>query len=154
MEQLERVAGLLPAWDIVMLGYNTDAVLEFGVLPSCSFGGFFSKLYPTPEDLAEFVGTRSEVLVLPLKNAFGMCCYFISPQGAEKLLAEVFPLDNREVIIPYNALRFGTERFRCRTFDSNVNTQFRHIGAFAVVPPLVLTPNDKSTSTISGPAAL
>jgi glycosyl transferase, family 25 len=146
--QLERVVGLLPAtWDIVLLGYNTDAVLEVGVLPSCSFGGFFSKRYPSPEDLAEFVEERSEVAVLPLKNAFGMCSYLVSPEGAEKLLASVFPMDNREVIIPYEILSSGRDRFRGRTLDTIVNTLYRHIGAYTVVPPLALPPNDKSASS-------
>ncbi len=150
LAQLERVVGLLPNWDFLLLGYNTDAVLEFGVLPSCSFGGFFSQPYPSPEDLAEFARTRNEVAAFPLQNAFGMCSYLVSPQGAEKLLANVFPLDNREVIIPYNKFHFGTERFLCRTFDMNVNSVYRQIDAYTVVPPLALSPNDRSTSSTLG----
>jgi glycosyl transferase, family 25 len=153
LAQLERVVGALENWDILLLGYNTDAVLEFEVLPSCSFGGFFSKSYPAPEDLAEFVRTRSEVAVFPLKNAFGMCSYLVSPQGAEKLLAAVFPLDNREVTIPYNRFRYGTERFLCRTFDMNMNTQYRQIGAYTVVPPLALSANDIRNSSTLGSGA-
>lgn len=151
--QLERAVGLLSNWDILLLGYNTDAVLEFDMLPWCSFGGFFSQLYPTPENLAEFTRTRSEVRVFRLKNAFGMCSYLVSPEGAEKLLAEVFPLDNREVTIPYNRFLYGTERFLCRTFDMNVNSLYRRIGAYTVVPPLALSPNDKSTSSTIGSGA-
>ncbi len=148
LAQLERVTGRLPPWDILMLGYNTDSVLEVEVLPSCSFGGFFSIPYPSAKDLAAFVEERSDVTVLPLKNAFGMCSYLISPQGAEKLLANVFPLDNKELIVPYaRYLRAGADRAQCRTLDMNVNTLYRHIAAYAVVPPLALPPNDKATST-------
>jgi glycosyl transferase, family 25 len=152
--QLDRVVGRLPSWDILLLGYNTDAVLEVGVLPSCSFGGFFSKRYPSAEDLADFVRTTDEVAVLPLKNAFGMCSYLVSPEGAEKLLANVFPMDNREVIIPYNKLSFGTDRFRGRTLDTITNTLYRHIAAYTVVPPLALPPNDRSTSSTLGPGEI
>lgn len=148
--QLERVVSRLSAWDILLLGYNTDAVLEFEVLPSGSFGGFFSQPYPTPDQVAEFVRIRNEVAVVPLKNAFGMCSYLLSPQGAERLLAGVFPLDNREITIPYNRSRYGTERFLCRTFDMNVNALYRQLAAYTVVPPLALSPNDRSSSTTLG----
>ena len=69
--------------------------------PSRSFGGFFSPPNPTPENLVEFARTRSEVAVLRLMNEFGMCSYLVSPEGAEKLLAEVFPLDTgRGSVLP------------------------------------------------------
>ena len=151
--QLERVHRLLGDWDIVLLGYNTDAVLELEVLPSCSLGGFFSQAYPRAEDLAEFVRQRSEVAVLPLKNAFGMCSYLVSPAGAKKLLAGVFPLDNRELIVPFNTLISPSERATCRTLDMNVNTLYRRISAYAVLPPLALPANDKSSSVTFGPNA-
>jgi glycosyl transferase, family 25 len=152
LAQLERVIGLIAGWDIVLLGYNTDAVLEVEVLPSCSFGGFFSKPFPSAQDLADFASARSEVTVLPLKNAFGMCSYLVSPEGAEKLLASVFPMDNREVIIPYNKLSSGRDRFRGRTLDTITNTLYRHIGAYTVVPPLALPLNDRSSSSTLGAA--
>jgi len=142
--QLERVLGLLPNWDILLLGYNTDSVLEVGVTPSCSYGGFFSQRYPSPKDLEEFARESSEVGVLPLKNAFGLCAYVVSPGGAENLLANVFPLDNRELIVPYVRFIHGGDRSQCRTLDMNVNTLYRHIAAYAVVPPLALAPNDKA----------
>lgn len=145
--QLERVTARLPEWDILLLGYNTDAVLQIKLLPYCSLGGFFSKPYPSQKDLADFVRVQNDVGVYPLKNAFGMCSYLVSPQGAEKLLEKVFPLDNRDVRIPYNELLYGRTRFACVTLDMNVNTVYRHIRAHAVVPPLALPPNDKTTSS-------
>jgi glycosyl transferase, family 25 len=142
--QLERVLGLLRNWDILLLGYNTDSVLEVGVTPTCSYGGFFSQRYPSAKDLEEFARERNEVGVLPLKNAFGLCSYAVSPEGAENLLANVFPLDNRELIVPYMRFIHGGDTSQCRTLDMNVNTLYRHIGAYAVVPPLALAPNDKA----------
>jgi glycosyl transferase, family 25 len=148
--QLERVSRIISNWDILLLGYNTDAVLEVGVTPTCSYGGFFSQPRPSPQDLAEFAGAKHEVTALPLKNAFGMCSYLVSPDGAEKLLAKVFPLDNRELIVPYNRYLGRGDRAECRTLDMNVNTVYRHIAAYAVVPPLALPPNDKATSSTFG----
>ena len=145
-----RIGELLPRlgeWDIVLLGFNADAVLDFQISGQCNFAGFFSNQRLSPQLLEQFTQESGNVACVRLNNAFGLCAYLVSPRGAGKLLT-LFPLRNRRVHIPGNQVRFGREYFRAITLDTNVNALYRHIAAYVTVPPLALSPNDPATSSI------
>ncbi len=86
------------------------------------------------------------VMPMRLNNAFGLCSYLVSPQGARSFLS-LFPLDNRPVRIPANRAKFGRDDFRCTTIDMATNTLYPHMSAYVAIPPLALPLNDKSTSS-------
>src|SRR5258708_23138783 len=136
-------------WDIVLLGCNTDAILDFKISEHFNFGGFFSNLNPSHEQLQGFKKETCSVVGVRLTNALGLCSYLISPQGARKLIS-LFPMDNRQVFIPGNKATLGRDTFRCTTPDMITNTLYRHINAYVTIPPLVLPLNDQLTSTTHG----
>jgi glycosyl transferase family 25 len=133
-------------WDIVLLGFNTNAVLDYKLFGQSDFAGFFSNQSPTPAQLEAFSQETGEVIFPRLNNAFGACAYMVSPQGAHKLMC-IFPMDNRPVHIPGNMLRFGRDVFSCMTSDMLLNTLYPHINAYVAIPPLALPLNDQTTST-------
>ncbi len=150
--QIEKLLSTLQDWDIILLGYNTGAILDFRIAEHFSFAGFFSNLRPSHEQLEEFTKETSSVVAVRLNNAHGLCSYLVSPQGARKLIS-LFPMDNRPVFIPGNRLVSGRDTFRCMTTDMIVNTLYSSANAYAIVPPLVLPLHDHLTSTTHGPSS-
>jgi GR25 family glycosyltransferase involved in LPS biosynthesis len=144
--QIEELLSKLHDWDIVLLGYNTNAVLDFRISEYCNFAGFFSNESPSVRQLEAFAKETADPVPVRLNNAFGTCSYVVSPQGARKLLS-LFPMDNRPVRIPGNKTRHGKETFRCTTVDMIINTLYAQMNAYVTIPPLALPLNDQATST-------
>ena len=144
--QLDGLLGNLRDWDVILLGYNTSSVLDVRISEDCNFAGFFSTQH-TPAQLEKFQKTTNNVALMRLNNAFGSCAYLVSPQGAEKLI-KTFPMDNRPVRVPgLQTIKSGRTTFPCVTSDAILNTAYRDMNAYAVVPPLVIPLNDRATST-------
>ncbi len=146
LRQLRRLLSTVPAWDIIMLGFNTDAVLDIRLSANINLVGSSPNRYPTADDLEIFSRETGPVVPVPLNNAMGAGGYLIAPSGARKLMS-IFPLDNRTVAIPGNLSRYGTLAFRCVTFDMMWNTILPVMQAFMVVPPLALPLNNVASST-------
>lgn len=144
--QIPRLLASLKDWDIVQLGFNTNAVLSFQLSQDCVFSGFFSNEKPTMQQLEAFARQTGVSVPLRLSHSFGLCSYLVSPQGARKLLS-LFPLDNRVVRIAGNKARFGREDFRCKTLDMHVNTLYARMQSYVAIPPLALPLNDQATSS-------
>ena len=149
--QLSKLLENIRDWDIILLGYNTGSILDVKMTEDCNFAGFFSNPNPTAAQLTRFQKTPNRVALMRLNSAFGMCAYLVSPRGAEKLI-DALPMDNRPVVIPgLQTIKSGRTTFRCITVDMIMNTLYRDIDAYAVVPPLVIPLHDHATSTTHGP---
>jgi hypothetical protein len=129
--------------DIILLGYNTDAVLDVHVSASCSFGGGFSVPYPSSEQLAQFARRmnlwRFAGSIMPLVFADTP----FRRAELERLIERCFPMDNRSVPIP--AMRRSLTAYG---IDCMTNCFYRDIHAYVCLPPLVWSANDQVTSTI------
>jgi GR25 family glycosyltransferase involved in LPS biosynthesis len=142
-EQLPKVVDALDAeWDIVLLGYNFNSVLDIRVSDFCDLRAGFSVAKPSKEQLKAFQRSEEPVRPVRLNNAFGNCGYLLSPKGARVLLERCLPLDRRFISIP--ALGRGVLGVG---IDSMMNAVYRDILAYACFPPLVMVENDKATST-------
>lgn len=140
---LAEALARLGAWDIVLLGYNTDALVEFNVAGDFDMSGLFTVKHPNAGQLARFVRSRDPAQPFRLRHAFGISAYAISPAGARKLLVRCFPMDNR--IIEFKAAQ---NRFAAFSIDCMMNVVYRNIEAYAFVGPLALPLNDWETSTV------
>jgi hypothetical protein len=78
-----------------------------------------------------------------LFQAFGNVCYSVSPAGARLLRQNFLPLRNTRVYVPGLS---GALVNYC--MDVALNGIYEHINSFVSIPPLVVTRNDHSTSTI------
>jgi GR25 family glycosyltransferase involved in LPS biosynthesis len=138
----DALAGLA-AWDIVLLGYNTDALVEFNIAGPFDMSGLFTAKHPKAAQLRKFVGSRNPAHLFRLRHAFGISAYAISPSGARKLIARCFPMDNR--VIEFKAAQ---NRFAAFSIDGLMNAVYRDIDAYAFVGPLALPLNDWESSTV------
>lgn len=130
-------------WDILVLGYNTDSIVDLAIARGISSAVIFDPKYPAKESEAAFQKSKAAVAALRLNHCFGTSGYAISPGGAKKLLKFCFPMDNRPIAIP--ALKRSFPAFG---LDCMLNDVYKNTEAFACFAPLVLPKNDRTASTV------
>lgn len=141
---LPPLVSQLDAYDIILLGYNTDSVLDVKLWDGgLDLRAGFWALYPTADQLIAFAHSKVAVGLYKLNNAFGVCGYAISPKGAERLLSICFPMDNR--IIPIPALR---RKIPSVAIDCMLNAFYGQMSAYACLAPLVMPINDRAASSV------
>jgi GR25 family glycosyltransferase involved in LPS biosynthesis len=140
-DAISRLIGSLTGfWDIILLGVNTDSVFELRPGEQLGPGPKFSA-YPSREELTWFRGLDMPPRLHRLGYAFGLPGYMISPLGARKLLELCFPIRERGIRIP------GLPQLRGPgTLDVLLNAFYGVVTAYVAWPPLVLTPNEPTTS--------
>jgi GR25 family glycosyltransferase involved in LPS biosynthesis len=133
-----RLAGLLasmPAgWDMLQLGYDIQSAIDFQITPDCRFNGRFLRPFPTEYDLGNFVRLATPVVALRMFNVFGNFAYLVTPEGAQKLIDNCFPLSTKAVTIP----ALGG-RVRTTNIDLVMNQHFGSMEAYVAFPPLALS---------------
>lgn len=142
--QIGRILRSLPAdWDIVMLGYNTDTLLELQMSPGCELRASFSVHNPTDDQMNAFAQGSGPVGVFRMNHAFGVGAYLISAAGARALGELCFPMNDRMFFIA------GLDAwFQPFGIDGMLNNVFRQRQAYACFPPLAWSKNDAASSTV------
>jgi hypothetical protein len=141
-----RLAMLLPSlenWDLLVLGCNTDSVLDLELAPGMKSMMIFRPEHPDDQTDAAFQRSNSQVAAFRLNCCFGPAGSVISPAGAERLLEFCFPMDNRPVKIE----ALGNRVLPTTGLDGMGNSIYRFIKAYACFAPLVVPRNDNATST-------
>jgi GR25 family glycosyltransferase involved in LPS biosynthesis len=145
LDGAEATASQSANWDYLQWGWNFDAYLTFllpGGLSPCVTR--FNQTHMR-QQVSQFQQEEIAPGFHRLISAFGIPAYTVSPRGAEKLLDWCFPLSAGEVFVrglernvPYDGV------------DTVMNSFFiePHAQAYVAFPPLVITPNDRSISTI------
>jgi GR25 family glycosyltransferase involved in LPS biosynthesis len=140
------IESLPPDWDIVLWGWNFDSILHFNFLPGVSpCLGIFSE----PE-LKKNANQYQQLCFKPqafrLQQAFGTLGYSISPGGAEKFASHCLPIREMDVFCP--GLNRTVPNFG---IDVMMNALYPKVNAFVSFPPLAVSKNEKSVSTVNGP---
>jgi GR25 family glycosyltransferase involved in LPS biosynthesis len=131
-------------WDIILLGYNTDSVLDLNLWKGgIDLRAVFSVAVPTPAQLTAFSASREAVALYRLNSAFGLCGYVISPRGAASLLPKCFPMDNRVIRIPALGRSIISTGLDCM-----LNAAYASVAAYACFTPLVVPVNDRKRSSV------
>ncbi|WFU75995.1 MULTISPECIES: glycosyltransferase family 25 protein [unclassified Bradyrhizobium] len=141
-----RLAMLLPSlenWDLLVLGYNTDSILDLELAPGMKSMMSFSPQRPDDQTDAAFQRANSQVAALRLNCCFGPAGSLISPAGARKLLEFCYPMDNR----PVKVEALGDRVLPTIGLDGMGNSIYRFIKAYVCFAPLVVPRNDNATST-------
>lgn len=136
----------LADWDIVLWMHNFDWPLKVQAAPGL---GSFVMQYDFIRAVAEgdaFREDRVEPVLMPLLSAAAMGCYSISPRGAARMLADCLPIGraDAEYVVQPGVTWENT------ALDVEMNRHYRNWKAFVSVPPLAISPNDQSASTIRG----
>jgi GR25 family glycosyltransferase involved in LPS biosynthesis len=155
-----RLETLLPSlgdWDVLVLGYNTDSILDLELAPAItstsmpgleSVPGMKAMMVFKPrhaDDLSDAVFQRStsQVAAFRLNCCFGPGGYVLSPAGARRMDPYYFPMDNRVVTIE----ALGNRALTTMGADMMGNSIYRFVKAYACFAPLVVPRNHAATST-------
>ena len=137
------IPALPPDWHVILWGWNFDSILLFDLLPGVSpcLGIFDQDRMRIGVDVFQ----TAPVMPRPfrLSKAFGIVGYSVSPQGAQTMKQRCLPLRNIDVFIP------GLGRaVPNRALDVMLNDVYPRINAYVSFPPLIVTRNFHSTSTV------
>lgn len=129
--------------DLIHFSINTDSILTTVSAQGLQETRMFDPKHPDQGWINTALSrtTLAEIRVSRLLKAFGMCCYFISPQGAEKILEHTFPLTLATTAIPLvSAAMPGF------SIDRRLNAFYPTLQAWITLPFLAYTPNDDSST--------
>lgn len=133
----------LPAgWDWISWGWNFDAFMQMDFLP----GSTPCTLVPDQKQMRSNTRTFQRQIIQPqpfrLLQAFGTPCYTISPKGARAFLDRCWPIRKMRLTLPmgYYLDNVG--------IDVMLSMAYPLTNAFVSFPPLVITSNDHSKSTV------
>jgi glycosyl transferase, family 25 len=129
-------------WDLVYWGWNFDALL-LAEIPTLSTLVMRFDQKAMRANKHEYLRRPVHPSMMRMKAAFGLMCYSISPAGASKFLDRCFPLRQLTVEIPelgFKVDNVGLDAVMCH--------QFRETSSWACFPPLALSDNDHSISTV------
>jgi len=129
-------------WDLIMWGWNFDAMLSIQVLDGLS-SIVISDQDALRQRLDRFVAGNSPVQALRLDKCFGAVAYSISPKGAALFLEQCFPIRPEPVLMPGHL-----KGFPVTGLDIMMNRIYLQTKSYMCFPPLVVTANDHEISTI------
>jgi len=129
--------------DLTHFSINTDSILTTVSAQGLQESRVFHPKHPDQSwiDTALARTALSEIRVSRLLKAFGMCCYFISPQGAAKILEHTFPLTLATTAIP-----LISDAMPGFSIDRRLNAFYPTLQTWITLPFLAYTPNDYSST--------
>jgi GR25 family glycosyltransferase involved in LPS biosynthesis len=130
-------------WHVIFWGWNFDSILLFNMIPGVS--GCLS--YFDQDRMRMGIDAFQSASLMPqpfrLFRLFGTVGYSVSPMGAQAMKQHCLPLRKMEVFFP------GLERTLPNTgIDIMLNDAFPRLNAFVSFPPLIVTRNFHTISTI------
>ncbi len=146
-ESARVVAGLAPDWDYIQWGWNFDTVMFFELMPGISRSLALCEQDRMRPALPGFHKLDVETRPFRLVRSLGIPAYTISPAGAAKLLSVSRPLRPMQIWFPM----LGT--MANASIDYVMSGTYERLAAFVAFPPLVLTANDHSISTVQVPGS-
>jgi GR25 family glycosyltransferase involved in LPS biosynthesis len=134
---------LPPDWHVILWGWNFDSITLFDMIPGVSpCLGLFDQ-DRMRMGIEAFQSARLMPQPFRLFNTFGIVCYSVSPLGARTLKQHCLPLRNIEIFIP------GLGRAVInKGLDVMLNDVYRRVSAYVSFPPLIITRNFHSSSTV------
>jgi len=144
LAQAESALARLPQdWDIVMWGWNLDFVLSLVFMPGVSSSITRFEQDRMREAIPRFQAMSDPPTLLRLDKCWGTCAYAISPTGAARFKAGCFPLKPFDLAVPVTG-----QVLHNTGIDSAMNRLYADMQAYVSFPPLVVTENDHTISTV------
>ncbi len=140
---LKFIDSLPEDWHYVLWGWNFDSFITFNLLPGVSPCVAQFDQTQMRKAVGEFQGMGFKPTPFSLIRAFGLPAYTISPSGAQLLKDFCLPIREMEIFYP------GLNRnLQNRGIDDMMNACYPELNAYVCFPPLVVTRNDHSISTV------
>ena len=132
----ELIAGLPANWDLIMWGWNFDAILSINSMPGISSTVIVFDQAMLRQTIGRFQRDLLEPHIFLLDKCFGTCAYSISPAGSLKFRRLCFPLRTEGVFFPFlNRIRPNDG------IDIAMNRIYAATNSYVSFPPLAVTPN-------------
>jgi glycosyl transferase, family 25 len=130
--------------DIMFFGINTDSVLATFSAEGLYCRELMSPTHPDPTWIGKAFKATSIKDVRPFRllTAFGLCCYWVTPLGAKKLLEMCYPLTLEGTDIP-----FMRDKWPGSAIDGRMNAFYKMLNAYVLRPFLAYSPNDDSSTS-------
>jgi len=134
-------------YDFIAWGWNFDAELFVSMFPELSPVSMRFSPNHMLKNKHDYLNTPVDPIFMRLHYLFGSCCYTISPQGAKQFLEILTPLTpTLQVDIPdirsWNMSPPGMDCAMAAAFARTISV--------ACFPPMALTDNDHTISTVHG----
>ncbi|HTW71358.1 MAG TPA: glycosyltransferase family 25 protein [Acetobacteraceae bacterium] len=130
------IASLPGDWDLIMWGWNFDAILSINTMPGISSTVIVFDQTMLRQSISRFQRDLFEPHIFLLDKCFGTCAYSISPAGSLKFRRLCFPLRNEGVFFPFlNRIRPNDG------IDIAMNRIYALTNSYVSFPPLAVTPN-------------
>lgn len=136
-------------WDLISWGWNFDLFVCFEMLPNVSFCLAQFEQDRLKANVERFQNQAIDPQAYRLKWAFGTPCYTVTPKGAHALRSKCVPLQPTITsfapglrVAPYMPY------FKNVGIDSAMNSVWSQLNAYLCFPPLVVTKNETSKSTV------
>jgi glycosyl transferase, family 25 len=129
--------------DIFLFSINTDSILEVEAPNGLRQVLVFDQKYPSYTWIESALKqTRiDETQMWRLIKGFGLCCYFLTPKGAKRILELVFPLTLERTALPL--LNISVPGINV---DKRLIAFYESIDARISMPFLAWSPNSDSTT--------
>jgi GR25 family glycosyltransferase involved in LPS biosynthesis len=132
-------------YDFIGWGWNIDAELFVSMYPTlCPVSMQFSPKHML-ENKTNYLNTPVDPIFMQLHYYFGCCCYTITPEGAKQFLDILYPLAE-DVTIDIQGIKTWT--IKSKGIDCAMAAAFAKTLSVVCFPPMALTENDASISTI------
>lgn len=134
---------LPPDWDFVLWGWNFDSIVALNAMRGISTGIFIFDQSQLRQAIPAFQRADDRSHLLRLNKCFGIPAYTLSPSGAKKFKSQCFPL------APFNLFFPVLEREMPNNgIDMAMNRIYETTQSYVCIPPLVVSKNEQSISTI------
>jgi GR25 family glycosyltransferase involved in LPS biosynthesis len=132
-------------FDFFAWGWNFDSILWASALPFLTPCRMEFSQESMRSSMDHFLSSPVNSIPMRLHNSCGTIAYTITPSGAKKLLSCLLPLKNEiKVLVPNMAVLTITPT----ALDMAMGEAFMKTNSYVSFPPLVLTKNEFSESTV------
>ena len=144
-EYLAANAKLRANADAIFLSVNTDSVLSTVSAQGLCVQEIMSPQYPSIEWIRNALAKTSisDVRWYRMLKGLGLCCYWLSPQGAKSLLDSCFPLTSEGTDLP-----FMKDPWPGSAIDGRMNAFFPELRVYLTRPFLAYSPNTDSSTSV------
>lgn len=143
----QRLLDTLDEWDVVLWGHNFDWPVQ--IRPAQGIGIGVVQYDHQAVDETSVDSFRSDTVIpflAPLYSAAGICCYSVSPSGAARMLADCLPIRGEAA----EYLAKTGKSWNNTGIDVEMSRHYPKWRAYVAMPPVAVSYNDQSTSTIRG----
>ncbi len=141
LDQLNIMGRSANQTGLVLLGWNTDSLLQAELSPGLEMISLFEPIYPELEQIKAIINTNRERYLCHLNQCFGLPAYWINPQIAHELLNVCMPLK-----VEQNTMMRGIPKHVLVTLDGMLTNRYKEIRAKVIIPPLAMALNNQHTS--------